>query len=211
MVKTSEKEDSAKKPRVVKKKVETPVPEPVVVVDAVPSLSTTPPAPPVDDDAIYIETTLNDQFNEFMAKLHQVGAQFSSLKTEFKALEKRCTKEVKVAQKANAKKKRRSGTRTPSGFVKPTLISAELAVFLDKPDGTMMARTEVTKQINIYIKANKLQDPTNGRIIIPDAVLGKLLKISKDDQLTFFNLQRYMSPHFANASSTVPAADASTV
>lgn len=205
MVKTSEKEAPAKKTRVVKKKAETPVvSEPVVAAEA------TPPAPPVDEEVAAIETTLNDQFNEFMAKLHQVGAQFSSLKSEFKALEKRCTKEVKVAQKANAKKKRRAGTRTPSGFVKPTLISAELAMFLDKPDGTMMARTEVTKQINIYIKANKLQDPTNGRIIIPDAVLGKLLKISKDEQLTFFNLQRYMSPHFAKASSIVPAADAAT-
>ena len=91
----------------------------------------TPPAPPVDEEVAAIETTLNDQFNEFMAKLHQVGAQFSSLKSEFKALEKRCTKEVKVAQKANAKKKRRAGTRTPSGFVKPTLISAELIMAIE--------------------------------------------------------------------------------
>jgi len=199
MVKTSEKDAPVKKPRVVKKKVETPVPEPVVVVEVA------PPVPPAEEAVTDIETTLNDQFNEFMAKLHQVGAQFSSLKSEFKALEKRCTKEVKAAQKANAKKKRRQGTRTPSGFVKPTLISAELATFLDKPDGTLMARTEVTKQINVYIKANKLQDPTNGRIIIPDDTLGKLLKINKDEQLTFFNLQRYMSPHFAKASASAPA------
>jgi chromatin remodeling complex protein RSC6 len=138
-------------------------------------------------------------------QLQQVGAQFASLKTEFKALEKRCTKEVKAAQKANAKKKRRQGTRTPSGFVKPTLISAELAKFLDKPDGTLMARTEVTKQINCYIKAHKLQDPKNGRIILPDATLGKLLKITKGEELTFFNLQKYMSPHFAKASAATTA------
>ena len=65
-----------------------------------------------------------------------------------------------------------------------------------------MARTEVTKQINTYIKANKLQDPKNGRIILPDAVLTKLLKISKGEELTFFNLQKYMSPHFAKATAT---------
>jgi chromatin remodeling complex protein RSC6 len=204
MVKSSDKEAPAKKTRVVKKKVEVapPVPEPVEVAAAA-----EPPAAPAAAEEV--ENTLNEQFNEFMAKLHQVGAQFSSLKSEFKALEKRCTKEVKAAQKASAKKKRRQGTRTPSGFVKPTLISAELAKFLEKPDGTLMARTEVTKQINTYIKANKLQDPKNGRIILPDAVLTKLLKISKGEELTFFNLQKYMSPHFAKATAT-PATTATT-
>lgn len=191
MVKASVEKETPIKKRVVKKKVdEPPAPAPVEAA------SVEPPAP------VEEESTLNDQFNEFMAKLHQLGAQFTSLKSEFKALEKRCTKEVKAAQKASAKKKRRQGTRTPSGFVKPTLISSELAKFLGEPDGTLMARTEVTKQINSYIKEHKLQDPSNGRIIIPDATLGKLLDIKKGDQLTFFNLQKYMSPHFAKASSS---------
>ena len=191
MVKASVEKETPIKKRVVKKKVdEPPAPAPVEAA------SVEPPAPAEE------ESTLNDQFNEFMAKLHQLGAQFTSLKSEFKALEKRCTKEVKAAQKASAKKKRRQGTRTPSGFVKPTLISSELAKFLGEPDGTLMARTEVTKQINSYIKEHKLQDPSNGRIIIPDATLGKLLDIKKGDQLTFFNLQKYMSPHFAKASSS---------
>jgi chromatin remodeling complex protein RSC6 len=191
MVKSSEKETPTKKQRVTKKKE----------VEAVP-----PPPPVVEEQSAATaegpESSLNDQFNEFMAKLHQVGAQFTSLKSEFKALEKRCTREVKAAQKMNAKKKRRQGTRTPSGFVKPTLISSELAQFLGKDDGTLMARTEVTKQINSYIKEHKLQDPKNGRIIIPDDTLGKLLNIQKGEELTFFNLQKYMSPHFAKASST---------
>jgi len=198
MVKASVEKETPKKARVVKKKVEVapPVPEATASVEA--------PAAPVE--AVEAESTLNDQFNEFMAKLHQLGAQFTSLKSEFKALEKRCTKEVKAAQKASAKKKRRQGTRTPSGFVKPTLISSELAKFLGKEDGTLMARTEVTKQINAYIKQHNLQDPKNGRIILPDATLVKLLKVNKGDELTFFNLQKYMSPHFAKASAAAPAA-----
>lgn len=195
MVKSSEKEAPTKKPRVTKKK----------------EVEDVPPPPPVEEQSTAAavegpESSLNDQFNEFMAKLHQVGAQFTSLKSEFKALEKRCTREVKAAQKMNAKKKRRQGTRTPSGFVKPTLISSELAQFLGKDDGTLMARTEVTKQINFYIKEHKLQDPKNGRIIIPDDTLGKLLNIQKGEELTFFNLQKYMSPHFAKASSTTTTA-----
>ena len=144
-----------------------------------------------------VDNTLSEQFTVFMAKLQAVGSQFSSLKTEFRALEKRCTRDFKVAQKASTKGKRRSGNREPSGFVKPTIISTELANFLKKPEGTLMARTEVTKEINSYIRANSLQDKDNGRKIIPDGPLTKLLKINKTDELTYFNLQKFMSHHFS--------------
>jgi chromatin remodeling complex protein RSC6 len=70
---------------------------------------------------------------------------------------------------------------------------------LDKPVGTEMARTEVTRDINKYIRTNNLQDKENGRKINPDAKLASLLKLKKNDELTYFNLQRYMSPHFAKA------------
>ena len=127
----------------------------------------------------------------------------NALKAEFRALEKKATRELKAAQKINAKRKRKSGNRSPSGFVKPTLISDELAKFLQKPSGTEMARTEVTREINGYIRAHDLQDKTNGRKINPDASLATLLKIVDGDELTYFNLQRYMSPHFAKANAKV--------
>ena len=145
---------------------------------------------------------LAEQFTDFMAKLQQVCAAMSSLKSEFRALEKKATRELKAAQKSAAKKKRKSGNRQPSGFVKPTLISPALAAFLGKPEGTEMARTEVTREINGYIRAHKLQDKNNGRIIRPDAKLKGLLNIGAGEELTYFNLQKYMSPHFAKAGST---------
>lgn len=86
--------------------------------------------------------------------------------------------------------------RFPSGFVKPSSISDELAVFLGKPSGTKMARTDVSKEINTYIRVHGLQDPFNGRIINPDEKLKKLLGVSPNDELTYFNLQKYMRPHF---------------
>jgi len=86
--------------------------------------------------------------------------------------------------------------RRPSGFVKPTLISNELAEFLGKSIGTEMPRTEVSKEINAYIEAHGLQDRHNGRIINPDERLRKLLRLSEGDQLTYFNLQKYMKHHF---------------
>ena len=103
---------------------------------------------------------------------------------------------MKIAQKATEKRKRKSGNRSPSGFVKPTKISPELAEFLGKEQGTEMARTDVTREINAYIRANQLQDPKNGRHINADAKLSNLLKLGKEDNLTYFNLQKFMSPHF---------------
>jgi chromatin remodeling complex protein RSC6 len=84
--------------------------------------------------------------------------------------------------------------------VKPTLISDELAVFLGKDKGTLLARTAVSKEINAYIRANKLQDSANGRKINADAKLAKLLKLSKTDELTYFNLQKFMKHHFIKST-----------
>ena len=150
-----------------------------------------------------IETTeissMAEGFTEFLSKLQALTTQIACLKTEFRSLEKRSVRELKTAQKANAKRKRKSTNRAPSGFVKPTLISNELAGFLNKPVGTEMARTEVTREINGYIREHNLQDKENGRKINPDKKLASLLKIKSGDELTYFNLQRYMSPHFAKS------------
>ena len=147
---------------------------------------------------------MGDQFTALLAQLSALRSQLTSVTTQVRALSKRADRELKQAQKAG-RKKRKSGNRAPSGFVKPTKISVELATFLGKAKGTEMARTEVTREINSYIRAHKLQDPKNGRRILADAKLRKLLKLKKEDELTYFNLQRYMSPHFAKASKTASA------
>ena len=149
-----------------------------------------------------VEVAIAAKSAEFSAKLNQLSTMIASLKSEYKTMEKHWAKELKVAQKASSKKKRKTGNRAPSGFVKPTRISDELAKFLDKPSGTEMARTDVTRNINVYIRAHNLQDKDNGRKINPDSKLQSLLKLKKTDELTYFNLQRYMSPHFAK---TIPA------
>ena len=149
--------------------------------------------------------TLGDQFTALLAQLTSLRSQLTAVTTQVRALSKRTDRELKQASK-QGRKKRKSGNRAPSGFVKPTKISLELAGFLGKPKGTEMARTEVTREINSYIRAHKLQDPKNGRRILADAKLRKLLKLKKDDELTYFNLQRYMSPHFAKASKAASSA-----
>ena len=92
-----------------------------------------------------------------------------------------------------------------SGFTTPVRISNKLAEFLGKPKDTRISRTEVSNEINNYIKKNNLQDFTNRYIIIkPDFKLTSLLNLSPSDELTYFNLQKYMNKHFISETvSTV--------
>jgi len=151
--------------------------------------------------------TITSGFSDFITKFQSMLASFNSLKTELRTLEKMTVKQLKVAEKLN-NRKRRKGNRAPSGFVKPSLISDELAKFLDKPCGSEMARTDVTREINKYIRANNLQDKSNGRKINPDKPLTELLKVSDSVELTYFNLQKYMGPHFPKAVKAEPQATA---
>ena len=161
-------------------------------------VSVTPPAPTV--------APLATAFVELLSQLTSLRSQLTSITGQVRALQKRTDRELKLAQKAGRKRARKSGNRAPSGFVKPTLISLELCAFLKKDVGCEMARTAVTREINAYIRAHNLQDPKNGRRILPDTKLRKLLKVGKNEELTYFNLQRYMSPHFAKAGNA-PAAN----
>jgi upstream activation factor subunit UAF30 len=184
---------------------------PVTPVVDVANTTGSPVVDIVTNEVVTTDTDANilEQSTELLAKLQQVGNLISAIKVEYRALEKKWQRELKTAQKQSSKRKRKSGNRQPSGFVKPTRISEELAKFLDKPPSCEMARTEVTREINKYIRTNNLQDKENGRKINPDTKLSSLLKLKKTDELTYFNLQRYMSPHFAKATKDAVVAPTS--
>ena len=211
MARTQVKKNDAAAPEAVSAPAPAPTAEAKTKKPRAPKAEAAPVAPattepvsaaPAEDGAVPVEdveASLAAQSVEFLAKLNQLSSIIASLKSEYRTLEKKWARELKTAQKTNAKRKRKSGNRAPSGFVKPTRISDELAKFLEKPAGTEMARTDVTREINKYIRSHNLQDKENGRKINPDSKLSTLLKLKKTDELTYFNLQKYMSPHFSKA------------
>ena len=148
------------------------------------------------------------QSADILSRMSAAMTTIAQLKTDTKALVKKYERELKAVQKASAKGKRKPGNRAPSGFVMPARISDELAHFLEKPIGTELARTEVTRALNRYINANNLKNKDNGRNINADEKLSKLLKLTPDIKLTYFNLQHYMSPHFAKKEKAAVAAHA---
>lgn len=102
-----------------------------------------------------------------------------------------------VLRKTLRRKRRVGAVNTNSGFLKPKLVTQELCAFLERPAGTQMSRTEVTRSICDYIKRHELQDKANRRIIVPDQRLSGLLKLEKGQTLTYFDLQSKMNHLFA--------------
>ena len=126
-----------------------------------------------------------------------VKTQIHDLRQTLKQLEKQLENQLEKNVKKQIKNKNKvKEIRKPTGFCKPTKISKELCEFIGKNEGTEMSRVEVTRALNQYIIVHKLQDIDNGRKIVPDEKLKILLDIKHGEELTYFNLQRYLSKHF---------------
>ncbi len=133
-------------------------------------------------------------------ELSVVKTQIHDLRKTLKQLEKQLENQLENQLEKNVKKRRgKLENRAPSGFCNPTKISKELCEFIGKNEGTEMSRVEVSSEINRYIRKNKLQDIHCGRLINPDEKLKILLDIKHGEELTYFNLQRYLSKHFTKS------------
>ena len=126
---------------------------------------------------------------EIETRLALLEAENVKIKTDLKKLQKTLKKLAKENEDPDKPKKL-------SGFAKPMRLSNELTTFLGVDSETMMARTDVTKEINKYVKANNLQNPNNKREIILDAKLKTIINAPAEEQVTFFNLQKFMSLHY---------------
>lgn len=141
-----------------------------------------------------ISAELNEDIADLMKNIQARASLDAAVKVSIKAIEKKVAKLQKMMDKST--KKRKTSQNKMSGFEKPTPISDELAKFVGEPVGSLLARTAVSKKIHEYVKNNNLQNPANRRIINPDAKLKKLLNTTGKDELSYFNLQKYLKVHF---------------
>ena len=152
-------------------------------------------------------STISTQFTIVNETITDLKNKMALLQTQLKMMEKLAKKEEAMAKKKFAKHLKETSSnnpRKPSGFATPSKVSNELCEFLNKMEGTEMARTEVTKSVVAYIKENCLHaDSDKKNIIMPDDKLKSLLGISDEEKLTYLNLQRYMNKHFIKLDSMV--------
>ena len=151
------------------------------------------------------DTGYDQEFMELQTNLKGAINLIKGLVTHVNKLEKRLNRDKRVLEKKLKTKPRRASNGL-NGFSKPGPISDELAKFLGLTKGDLVARTEVTKKITAYCKAHDLQKKEDKRQIVADAPLRKLLRLEKTDELTFFNLQKYMKVHYPNKEGVYPTA-----
>jgi chromatin remodeling complex protein RSC6 len=101
-------------------------------------------------------------------------------------------KAVKKAAPKKAAPKKKSTRKPNAAFMKALTPSAELAAVIGSK---AVPRTEAVKKIWDYIKANKLQDSTNKRLINADAKLKPVL--GGKSQASMFDLAKYLSKHLS--------------
>jgi len=148
-------------------------------------------------DIEVIESSDVDKYDSVIDKLQSFLNDCKELIVTVKNLKKENAKSQKQVGKRQRKTAVDGSKRPASGITKPTKLSDDLCDFLGVPKGTSLARTEVTKIINTYIKTNKLQDEQDRRTIHPDAKLSKiLLPIPDDKKLSFFNMQSFIKHQF---------------
>lgn len=164
----------------------------------------------LDDDMSQINNSYQNIFDTFSSineSLTMFKSQICNLQHQVKCVEKTVKKELKNIKRVS--KPKIKNKKAPSGFAKPTKVTKELCEFMNRPDGTEIARTEVTKFLVQYIKENNLQEQ-NGETknkIIPDEKLQSLLCLNTDEanDLTFFTIQKYMNKHFISKKNITGA------
>ena len=181
-------------------------PTPAVETTPTPSVESTTEQT-VSDTQESTEDSQEKAFEGLCSMVIDLQQQLRALSTTIKTVQRNYKKEVKDLRKQCNKGRRKKQTdpskkRAPSGFAKPTYLSAELCQFLDVPFLTQMARTDVTKLITKYVADHKLQNEKNKKQIIPDDKLKSLLKCNDDDEITYFNLQTYMKVHYSKEKPT---------
>ena len=166
----------------------TPVPAPVVA------------APAVSADSVLasLQAQLKALSSDVTARVRELVAAASDAAKAIKREARDSKRRVKVDPATLSPEARAvwEARRANNAFLKPRPISDELAVFMGLPAKSQRSQTDVTKFVATYVKTHSCFDPSFKRRIIPDAKLGKLLRVKDGQEVTYLNLQTYLKVHF---------------
>ena len=141
-----------------------------------------------------------------MADLTQITADIADIKSSIKSLAKLLRK-LRTSQDDPDGEKAKTRASN-NGFNRPLEVTPKLRAFLALADDELISRSEVTRRINAYVTSNNLKHPDNGRVIILDEKLTDLLEPPAGLQITFLNIQKYLSPHYVKADKKAAPAKA---
>ena len=144
-------------------------------------------------------TTFVSRLQSYVERISVLHKDMKEMVTEGRGLEKEYASIVKIMSK-KTKFVKNNEDRPLSGFAMPSLLSDELYEFLNIEKGTKVPRKDVTKMMNDYIKSSELREEKDKRLIRPNAALHKIFKSTDADEISYFNLQKYMKHHFIKAS-----------
>tara|TARA_B100001093_G_scaffold477504_1_gene504848 strand:- start:226 stop:909 length:684 start_codon:yes stop_codon:yes gene_type:complete len=183
-----------------------------------------PPKPVVQETVVNVESEktidkteeLKESVSSIFESLIQQGESINNTQKMMlqliKKTSKSYTRERRDYDKNLARERRRARKdpnrkkREPSGFAVATNISDKLCDFLNVPKGTQLSRTDVTRKVTTYIREKNLQISNNRRAFKPDkalkGILGDLQEVDKEKGFTYFNLQRYITPHITSSASS---------
>uniref|UniRef100_A0A6C0ENU5 DM2 domain-containing protein n=1 Tax=viral metagenome TaxID=1070528 RepID=A0A6C0ENU5_9ZZZZ len=186
----------AKAPRKAAAKAEVTVPvvtTPVVAgVVAVPETRTAP------EILLSLQETLKSLSSELTSRVraavHDAQEAVKAIKRDARDSKKRRRKDP--ADMTPEEKATWEARRANNAFLKMRPITDELATFMGLPSKSQKSQTDVTKYVSTYVKAHNCFDPNFKRRIIPDAKLGKLLRVKDGQEVTYLNLQSFLKVHF---------------
>jgi len=132
----------------------------------------------------------------------------NSVRITIKDTDKTSKELEKLRNKKTRVKTERSADALPSGITKPVAITDDLAVFLGVAPGTLVPRNEVTKGVSAYVKKHEISDPTNKqKFVLDDRPAAKTLRTllgNPSEDVTYFNLQKYLKHHYVVSADAPP-------
>ena len=155
---------------------------------------------------------LPTQFNNLNQIINIFKTQLNDIQNQVKAIEKNVKKEMKNSQQQSHAKEVKKINSIPNGFARPSKVSAELCIFMNRPVGSEISRVDATQYLLKYIREHGLQEMNERKKINPDETLSKLLErggkppttieeegeagFERAPPFTYYNLQTYLNHHF---------------